>query len=112
MQPPHAATSVLYEPAGDTLRIRSSEVRSPAPAMRDVSLALDAAGHLVAVRFEDGPARPPIAVGPPSAVASWVGARVLAMESGELLITMAAKRVRGHERNPYVPWGVYPGPPT
>jgi hypothetical protein len=43
---------------------------------------------------------------------SWAKARVLAMEGGEVLVTMGAKRVRGAERNPYVPWSVYPAKPA
>jgi hypothetical protein len=34
------------------------------------------------------------------------------MESGAILITMGAKRVRGDERNPYVPWAIYPNEPS
>lgn len=112
MQTVHMATGVLYEPNGDTLRVRSSSLPQAGSAMRDVQLALDVAGHLVAVIFEGEPARPPIGLGPPSAVASWVRARVLAMDSGEVLITMGAKRVHGSERNPYVPWSIYPAQPT
>ncbi|MCY1059176.1 hypothetical protein [Nannocystis sp. SCPEA4] len=112
MQSMHTAKAIQYEPGGDTLRIRTVEAApQAAPAMRDVQLALDAAGFLVAVQFDGEPARPRIALGPASAVASWVPARVLAMESGEVLVTMAAKRVRGGERSPYVPWAIYPATP-
>lgn len=106
------ATGVQYEPNGDTLRVRSSSPPQATDAMRDVLLAMDAAGHLVAVLFQDQPPRPAIGLGPPNAVAGWKEARVLAMKSGEILITMGAKRVRGHERNPYVKWAVYPNEPA
>lgn len=108
----HMATGVQYEPAGDTLRVFSSAPPQPASAMRDVLLAMDASGHLVAVIFQDQPPRPAIGLGPPNAVATWKQARVLAMETGTILITMGEKRVRGHERNPYVKWSVYPNEPA
>ena len=108
----HMATGVQYEPAGDTLRVFSSAPPQPASSMRDVLLAMDAAGHLVAVIFRDQPPRQAIGLGPPNAVAAWKEARVLAMETGTILITMGAKRVRGHERNPYVKWAVHPNEPA
>ncbi|MFO0586240.1 MAG: hypothetical protein U0441_01810 [Polyangiaceae bacterium] len=108
----HMATGVQYEPNGDTLRVFSSAPPQAADAMRDVLLAMDANGHLVAVLFQDQPPRPAVGLGPPNAVAAWKQARVLAMVNGTILITMGAKRVRGDERNPYVKWAVYPNEPA
>lgn len=105
------AQTVVYEPAGDTLRIHSAEPLQTPLAMRDVRLALDAAGHLVAIMFDGDDALPVIALGPPAAAASVVLARVMAMENGDVLITMAMKRIRGHERNPYVSWSLYAASP-
>src|SRR4051812_44810285 len=81
------AKQVVYEPAGDTLRVYPDAITVPL-AMRDARLALDAAGHLVAVIFEGDDPPPTIALGPSTAAASFTRARVMEMETGVILITM------------------------
>ncbi|MFT3771694.1 MAG: hypothetical protein QM820_40295 [Minicystis sp.] len=105
------ARSVQYEPNGDTLRVFVDDFTCAAPSMVDVNLYLDAAGSLVALHLGNEPEPVIVALGPHSAVAKSVGARVLRMETGTLLITMGAKRVRGDVRNPYVPWAMHPDTP-
>ena len=108
----HRARSAQYEPAGDTLRVFVDDFPQAASSMVDASLYLDASGSLVAVVLAGDPEPIVVVLGPREAVAGSVQARVLRMEQGALLITMGAKRVRGDVRNPYVPWSVYPDPPT
>ncbi len=104
------AQSVVYEPAGDTLRIHAGPFQTVL-AMREARLQLDAQGFLLAVIFEGDDAPPLVALGPSSATASVVRARVMAMENGDVLVTMGMKRVRGHERHPYVSWSLYAAQP-
>lgn len=99
----NVATSVHYNSGGDTLRVKS-DAAATVDAMREVALGLDAEGHLVGVVFQDDPPRQPIQIGPLEVVARWGPARVLACDNGDVVITMAGKRVRGNERNPYVVW--------
>ncbi|MFO0555150.1 MAG: hypothetical protein U0271_42625 [Polyangiaceae bacterium] len=109
--PPRGPTATLrcakveFEPAGDTLRVHPSARAWTTSAMRDAALTFDEAGHLLAVELVDdaGP-QVLIELGPIERAARRGIARVLMMEQGTLLITMAEKRVRGHEKNPYVAW--------
>lgn len=100
-----AATRVEFEPAGDTLRVHVAGAPWSTSAMRDVAIGLDAEGHLLALELIDreGP-RALIELGPRALVARRDYARVLQMDAGALLVTMAEKRIRGHERHPHVPW--------
>jgi hypothetical protein len=102
------AHSLVYEGAGDTLRVSVSGAPWKASCMREARLTLDANGFLVAAELVDdaGP-RAWVAIGPPGSGVKRVSARVLQMDSGTILITMGAKRVRGHEPNPYAPWSLY-----
>jgi hypothetical protein len=108
------ARAAVYEGAGDTVRVYlTTEAPWTTSAMREARLSLDAQGFLVAIELIDneGP-RALIVLGPPDVVLTAVSARVLQMATGEILVTMGMKRVRGHERNPYVLGSTHPAPPT
>jgi len=99
------ASRVAFEPAGDTLRVFIDESPFRTNAMRDAVIGMDAAGHLLAIELfaHDGP-RALVTLGPRAEIVRRGSARVLQMDSGGLLVTMAEKRVRGHEQHPHVPW--------
>jgi hypothetical protein len=76
--------------------------------MRDARVLLDTDGFLVGLALiDDAGPRIQIALGPPDRGAAVKDARVLQAKNGFILITMGAKRVRGHEKNPYVPWSIH-----
>lgn len=99
------AARVAFEPAGDTLRVHVDDAPWSTNAMRDVMIGLDADGHLLALELLDreGP-RALVQLGPREKIARRDYARVLQMDSGALLVTMAEKRVQGHTPHPHVPW--------
>lgn len=96
---------VAFDPAGDTLRVFIEDSPLRSNAMRDVVIGLDASGHMIAMELfrHDGPPAL-VMLGPRAAIVRRGSARVLQMESGALLVTMAEKRIRGSEVHPHVPW--------
>jgi hypothetical protein len=99
--------NVRYDRAGDTLRVHvEGELPPPLSAMVDAELTVDDQGHLVRVRLASS-SPIDLVLGEARGATRSLSARVMPMPGGQVLVTGAAKRVRGAEASPYVPWSVF-----
>jgi hypothetical protein len=102
----HEALSLAFDAVADVLTIRFAYDDVRVVGVRDATLLIDAAGHLVGLDLGDARGvRPIVMLGPHDVVERTVDSRVVIAAAGadyEARIEGASRAVRGNERNPYV----------